>query len=571
MKRCPECKRDYYDDSLSYCLDDGAALLDGPGNAGERPTKIIGAGSRSEAPTRPQFGARVPDRRPETPGEAAERRRSSVRMVVASLGVLLVVAAVGFVAYRYLAFNAGQIESIAVMPFTNQSGDPDVEFLCDGMTEALISSLSRVPTVSVKARNSVFRYKGREVATRDVARDLGVKSVLLGWITTAADHVSLRLELVDPSTESVIWSELYERKRSDLVSLQSDIARDVSKKLHDKLSGTEIARIERRPTTNSEAYQLYLRGRFEWNKRQKEPLLRAVDYFKQAIALDPAFGLAHVGLADCYIVFNTYEVAPPSEAYPLARAAVQKALELDPEMADAHAALAAINEDFDWDFTAAERNYRRSIELAPNNASTHQWLGEFLRMLGNFDEAIAEGKRSVELDPVSLAANNSFGLTYFYGKRFDEAIAQQKKTIELDPTYPWPYARMADCYALKGMYNEASAQYRKAIELSNNGAGASWVLAHYGYSLGRSGNLAEARKVERQLRERQKIEFIEGDNLAILYYGLGDIDATFAELERGYKERSPGIRYIKVDPRYGDDLRSDPRYAVLLKKIGVPL
>lgn len=579
MKRCPECRRDYFDDSLLYCLDDGSALLDGPagsdGYTDEPATAIMSKpgtpaarARHGEDPT--PTGVRRAEQTAVLPSDVRPGPSRTFDKRILAVSILFVITALGvYFGYPYLGANTRQIESIAVMPFANESGDADLEFVCDGMTEALIGALSKLPDLSVKARNSVFRYKGREVDIQEIGKVLGVQAVLMGRVTKLSDRLNLRLELVNIPTETVIWSEEYGRTQADLVALRSEIARDVSAKLTNKLSGTDIEKIQEYPTINSEAYQLYLRGRFEWKKRQKEPLLRAVDYFERAIELDPSFALAYAGLADCYIVFNSYDVAAPNESYPKARAAILKALELDPNLAPAYASLAAISEDFDWDFEAAERNYRRSIEIDPNNPSAYQWFGEFLRVVGRFDEAIASGMRAVELDPVSLPANNSLGITYFYAGRCDDAITQQTKSIELDPNYPWPYARLADCYTLKKMFDEALPLYRKAIELSDHGEGATWVLASYGHALAVSGNMLEAHKIEQLIRNRQKTEFVEGDSLALLYYGLGDREAAFSELERAYRDRSPGIRYIRAEPRYGADYRSDPRYLDLIEKIGL--
>jgi TolB-like protein/Tfp pilus assembly protein PilF len=555
MKRCPECRRDYYDDRLLYCLDDGSALLDGP--ASDEPvTAIFGdTGPKAESAATAK-------------GKEPGGRRSEKLLLVPVLFAAL--AAGVYLGYRYLyPGEIAEIDTIAVLPFVNESGDAEIEYLSDGLTEAVIVSVSRLPGISVKARSSVFRYKGRDISTTEVGRELSVQAVLMGRVRPRGDQLDLSLELVRLPGDTVVWSERYSRPQAELMSLQSSVAKDISAALRGRFTGADVHQLERQATANSKAYQHYLRGRFEWNKRQKENLLQAVEHFKQAIALDPDFALAYTGLADCYIVFNSYEVAAPSEAYPLARAAVQKALEIDPDLAEAYAALAAINEDFDWDWAAAELNYRRSIELAPNNPGAHQWFGEFVRILGRFDEAVSEGRRSMELDPVSLPANNTLGITFFYAGKYDDAIEQQRKTIQLDPNYPWSYARMADCFVAKKMYAEAWPLYRKAIEMSNSGTGASWVLAHYGYALAVAGDIAAARKIEQQLRERRKTVYIEGDILAILYYGLGDIDTAFAELERGYKERSPGVRYIKVDSRYGPDLKKDKRYEALIRKIGL--
>ena len=483
-------------------------------------------------------------------------------------GLLLVAAAAG----SYLLSTSGHgteaISSIAVLPFQNVSGDADAEYLSDGMTETLIGSLSHIPKLNVKARSSVFRYKGKNADAQTIGRELDVQAILLGRVAQRAEQLILNLELVDTHSENVIWSEQYNRKHTDLVSLQTEIARDVSDKLRQKLTAADEERLEKRHTDNTEAYQLYLQGRFQWNKRTKESLTLAVDYFHQAIAKDPDYALAYSGLADCYTVFNTYELATPGEAYTKARIAAQKALEIDPTLGEAYATLADVKESFDWDFEGAERDHQKAIALAPNYATAHQWYGELLRKLGRSDEAIAELQRARELDPLSLVINASLGQTLFYAGRYDEAILQLRKVLEINATFASAHGMLGRCYTMKEMYGEAIAEHQKAIALSNGGY---FELGGLAITLAKSGKRNEARKIREQLTDRQKHEYVDRATLASLHFVLGDKEEALSNLEKAYEDKSTGLAYIKVNPAYDDEFRSHPRFRELLRKVGLPL
>lgn len=377
----------------------------------------------------------------------------------------------------------------------------------------------------------------------------------------------MNLELVDTQTENVIWSAQYRRKQTDHVSLQPEIARDVSEKLRQKFTDADEKRLEKRQTENTQAYQLYLQGRYQWNKRTRESLKHAVEYFEQAIEKDPNYAMAYSSLADCYTVFSTYDVAPPNEAYTKARLAAQKALEIDPTLGEAYATLADVKESFDWDFAGSERDYRRAIALAPNYATAHQWYGELLRKLGRADEAVAEQRRAQELDPLSRVINSSLGQTLYLARRYDEAIAQLRKVIEMDADFAAPYRILGWCYTVKGMYAEAIAEHRKAVALSNGGDS---ELAGLAYALAKSGKESEARKILDRLNEKQKRGYFDHSSLALIHFALGEKEEALINLEKAYLEKSTGLPYIKVSPAYDDEFRSNPRFQELLRKIGLP-
>ena len=421
MKRCPECRRDYYDDTLLYCLDDGNALLDGPASRDEPATAILsepGAAATgfpgAEDQTRPQIlttdqtaiFAREAEAEPQkNVGDVSEKQsfpayRAAKPLITAAIVLVLLLG--GYFGYRYLGSNTKQIDSIAVLPFANESGNADVEYLSDGMTESLIGSLSQIPNLNVKARSSVFRYKGKETSAQAVGKELNVQAILNGRVVKRGDDLTLYVELVNTTTENVLWKAEYNRSMANLVSLQSEIARDVSNKLKTKLSGADEQKVAKNYTENAEAYQLYLKGRYHWNKRTGADIRKSVEYFQQAIDKDPTYALAYAALAEAYILIPNYTKDSPHDAMPKARAAAMKALEIDETLAEAHNALADVLYEYDWKFAEGEREFKRAIELNPNYATAHHWYSEYLLTMGRNEEAIAEIKRAQELDPLSF-------------------------------------------------------------------------------------------------------------------------------------------------------------------------
>jgi TolB-like protein/Flp pilus assembly protein TadD len=347
------------------------------------------------------------------------------------------------------------------MPFVNDSANPDVEYLSDGMTETLISSLSRLPDLNVKARSTVFRYKGKETDTRSLGKDLNVQAILNGRVAQRGEQITLSLELVDVATENAIWSQQYVRGQSDLVSLQSEIARDVSTKLQSKLSGADTAKVEKKYTADPEAYQLYLKGRFVWNKRTPDALKQALEFYKQAVEKDPTYALAYSGIADTYVNFPSYSMALPKDSMPQAKAAALRALELDDTVAEAHAAMGLYLSDYEGNRAGAETEYRRAIELNPTYATAHQWLSTTLIRSRRFDEALEEIKRAEELDPLSPIIGVNVGDTFVYMRRNDDAIEQYKRVLILDPGFAYAQSGLAWAYYLKGMYKEALPFFKR--------------------------------------------------------------------------------------------------------------
>lgn len=587
MKRCPECGRDYNDDSMSFCLDDGSELLFGPASMDEPATAILhSTAAPGEALTQAQIhtteqtaifpsGAEA---EPQSSGGLSERQslsahraaksQSKRNKLIAIFGIALLLLIGGFFGYRYVT-QAKQINSIAVMPFVNESGNADVEYLSDGMTETLISSLSNIPNLSVKARSTVFYYKGKETSPKKIGEELKVQAVLLGRVSQRGDDLKLSLELVNTETQDVIWSEQYNRKQSDLVSLQSEIAKTVSDKLRLKLTATEQERVSKTKTASSEAQQLYLKGRFHWNKRNTDDFQKAREYFQQAIAADPNYALAYAGLADTLALMPYYGNFRPSEYMPLAKQAAQKALEIEPNLAEAHASLGQILLNYDYDFKGAERELKRAIELNPKYPSAYQWLCEVYQYQGNFDQALLEINKALELDPLAMVINSQKGRALNLNGKRDEAVAQFKKTIELFPDSAMARNNLGLLYEANGMYSEAFEQVLATFKQPERIKNLQLEFEKDGYKGFVQKRLDEQLNRQRTDLERDKNSYLKSFAIALNYARLQDKDKTFEYLNKAYEQREPQIAELKVDPPF-KFLRDDPRFKELLKKVGFP-
>ncbi|MEO8648483.1 MAG: tetratricopeptide repeat protein [Acidobacteriota bacterium] len=580
MKKCPQCGRDYNDDSMSFCLDDGSELLFGPARPESGTPTSVATGfspvdepatailhttdAAREAPTRAQI--HTTEKTAVLPSGIADvpQKRFDKRLIAAP--ILVVVIALGvYLGYRSFSTTTKQIESIAVMPFVNESGNADVEYLSDGMTETLIGSLSNVPNLSVKPRSTVFRYKGKETDARTTGKELNVQAILNGRIVQRGDQLTLSLELVDVEKDNVLWSQQYVRKQSDLVSLQSEIARDVSSKLKTKLSGAEEAIVSKKYTENSEAYQLYLKGRYYWNRRTSEGLKKAIEQFQQAIDNDPNYALAYAGLADSYGLMQIYAGSPTSEVLPKAKAAALRALEIDDSLVEAHASLAQLY-TFSWQWGDADREFRRAIQLNPNYPTVHQWYSAQLISVGSVDESLAEIKRAQELDPLSTVIAVNVATVYILRGNLDAAIALCNNFIELDSSFPATHVTLALAYQRQGRFEEAITAAQKGVELSKRSDGALGVLG-YCYAVG--GNRSEALAILREIEEKHARRESKGSSLAYIYTGLRDKDQAFAWLEKDFQARSGNLAFQLINPILGT-LNSDARYADLRRRMGLP-
>ncbi|MFL6467601.1 MAG: TPR end-of-group domain-containing protein [Pyrinomonadaceae bacterium] len=575
MKRCPECGREY-DSSMMFCLDDGAELLYGPASGeavlpalDESTTAILHSTDAPGNAATLNF-SRTTDRSVALPGDQTRspaRSGSSRNLIVAVAGGVLLFATLGIGGYLFYSRSAGskQIESIAVMPFVNDGGNPDGDYLSDGMTETLINSLSQIPNLSVKARSSVFRYKGKEVDPKKVAAELGVQAILTGRVIQRGDQLTLSVELIDGLTENTIWGNKYERKGSDLVSLQSEVARDVSGKLKSKISGADAAKVEKTFTANPEAYQLYLKGNYYWNKRTADNLKKSIEYFNQAIEKDPGYGQAYAGMALAYVLLPEYFGGTVEDSLSKGTAAARRALELDSSLAEAHAALGLALAD-DLKFAESNQELQQAIKLNPNYATAHQWYANNLTVTKKFDEGIAEGRRAQELDPLSLIVNENLAEFYYYAGQYDKALEQEKATIALDPTFFLPHLGAGQAYEMKGMYPEALAEYKQLQELNDD---PNYYLSAIGHLYAVTGKREEALRVLTQLKEMSNKRRVAGYNFAIIYAALDDKDKAIEFLEKDHQVKESIFKYVAVDPFF-KGLHSDPRFIDLMRRAGFP-
>jgi serine/threonine protein kinase/Tfp pilus assembly protein PilF len=457
------------------------------------------------------------------------------------------------------------IDSVAVLPFVNASGDPDMEYLSDGITESLINSLSRLPNLKVMSRDSAFRFKGKDTDAQKVGRVLKVRAVFKGRVMQRGGDLNIGAELIHARDNSHIWGEQYARKADDLFALQGEIAKEMTAALRLRLTGDEEERVVKSYAPNPGAYRDYLKGLYWLNKWSGESN-KGIGYFQQAIVKDPAYALAHSGLADCYNMIGLYSLVPPKEAYPKANAAAHKALELDDALAEAHASLGLIKTFYDWDWPGAEGELQRAIALNPDLAFAHVLRGTLVLSMGRIEEGITEYKRGLELDPFSNVVNRLLAVGYYMARQYDQAIEQSRNTLELDLNTLMSYRTLGGAYLQKSMFKEGMAEFEKMLAIWPDSAQALSLLGH-GYAM--QGQRAEARQMLARLDELSKHKYVPGVCQARIYTGLGDKDQAFEWLEKSYADRSVGgLPYITVDPIF-DPLRSDLRFADLLRRMNL--
>ena len=453
------------------------------------------------------------------------------------------------------------IDSVAVLPFSNASADPNTEYLSDGITESLINSLSQLSNLRVVARTTVFRYKGKEIDPQKIGRDLNVRAMVTGRVQQHGDSLMIQAELVDVEKGSQLWGGQFNRKLADVIGIQEEISKEISEKLRLKLTGEEKQRLTKRYTQNAEAYQLYLKGLYHMDKITPEGKLKAREYFQQAIDKDPGYALPYAGLAVSYVYLSGL---PAREAMPKARAAAGKALELDDRIAEAHLSMGLVNLWYDWDWAAAGEHYKRAIALNPAYPLAHFEYANYLSALGRSDEALAETKRALDLDPVSPLFNTGMAFQLYRSRRFDEAIEQDRKTLDIDPSFAPSHDVLGLTYAAKGMYREALTEFEKLPR--------GWGESNVAYAHARLGERSQALRMLDEFKAKSKQKSASGDSFssdfAVIYLGLGEKDQAFAWLEKAYEERSLiFLSNLKVDPLW-DPLRSDPRFTDLLRRIG---
>ena len=536
-------------------------------------------GSLTESPDEHTFSEPVSTVPPSSAGTASGLSQASSaefifnelkrRKLWVFVGVVMVLGVIVLGFYLRARNSEGAIDSIAVLPFENQNHDANTDYLSDGVTESIINSLTQIPNLRVIARGSSFRYKGRDTDPVAAGHELGVRAVLTGRLLQRGDNLTVSAELVDVRDNKQLWGDQYERKISDLLSVQREIATEISGSLRLKLSAPEQTRITKRYTDNPEAYQLYLKGRFYWNKRTEEGVKKALDYFQEAIEKDPNYALAYTGIADSYSLETMHiDVGSlsPSEAAPKAKAAAMKALEMDSSLSEAHTSLAFIKLIFDWDWTGSETEFKRALALNPNDAAAHHWYSHLLMAMGRSRESLAESKRALELDPAGVIITVHLGWHYLNAHEYDLGINQLQKALEMDPNFGVAHWYLGLCYEQKGKYPEAESELRKAQDLLKENAA---ITADIGHLYAVSGRKDQALKVIQELNELAKRRYVSSYNVGLIYFGLGDKDRGFEWLDNAYRERSDLLVYLNADPRLAD-VHADPRFADLVKRVGLP-
>jgi TolB-like protein/Flp pilus assembly protein TadD len=543
-----------------YCLEDGARLL-GESSSPDEPATAIQIPQETDPPTRILTSpADTP------PRDAANRTRDRLLRAAGALALMAVVA-IG--AYIYNGRESSkQISSIAVLPFQNRGDDADTQYLSEGLAESLIYRLSQLPDLKVSPTSTVFRYEGREVDPVAVGKELGVNAVLSGRIVQHGEKLTISVNLVDIRNDRLLWGEQYDRTMSELLSTQREIAREIVEKLRLKVSPDEKG-LTKSYTESNQAYQMYLKGRFYWNKRTDESMHRSIDYYKQAIEADPAFALAYSGLADTYNLISAPEAGggseSPNDVLPKAKAAATRALEIDPDLAEAHVSLAHSLYYYDRDFPGAEREFKKAIELDPRYAVGHHWYAVFLTISGRFDEALAEIRRAQELDPLSLSINAWVGWILSLAGQNEQALEQLLKTKEMDPAFRITLHRLALVYADQGMFDKAIAEAKELSRVSDGRLG-TLTLA---YIYAQAGMRREALEQVNSRIEMSKNSFVSPASIGMVYALLGDKDTAFKWLERANDEHDLLVLRVKHDPRFRS-LRGDPRLDDLMRRMRLP-
>lgn len=475
--------------------------------------------------------------------------------------ILLLLAGIIYV----MAARKPSINSIAILPFDNVGHDPNMQYLSDGITESLINNLTQVQQLRVMARGTVFTYQGKQIDPRKVGKDLDVEAVVMGQVQEQGGHLTISVDLIKASDGTELWGQQYNKSAADILNIQDEISREISDTLRLRLTGEQLVQVTKHYTENTEAYQLYLKGMYYWNKDTPDDFQKAIEAFKQAIDKDPNYALAYAGLAHTYASMSFEGVITPEQGLQLTLAAASKAIQLDDRLAEAHTAMGSALW-LKWDMTGQNREYSRALELNPNLVYALHFHSQYFRIKRRFDEAIVEAKKAQSLDPLSEETNNALGATYYWAGRYDEAIAQYKKTLALNRNYAQTYDYLSDAYARKKMNREAIDAEQKYLSLAGDEEGASDLLADY-----HSAGYQEARRRQYEtglasLKDAAEQQYVSPMNFVFVYTNLDDKDQAFAWLEKAYQEHSPWLTYLPADPQF-DPLRSDPRFAELVSKI----
>jgi eukaryotic-like serine/threonine-protein kinase len=457
------------------------------------------------------------------------------------------------------------IDSLAVLPFANTSGDPEYEYLSDGITGSLINILARIPKLRVMAQSTISRYKGREIDPQAVGRELNVRAVLTGRMMQSGGSLRIGAELVDVATGCQLWGGQYDRTPGDIFAVQDKISEEISGKLRPQLTRAEKKHLTRHPTENPEAYQLYLKGRYSWNKWTEEGFYNAIDYFQQAVEKDPEYALAYTGLADSYVLLGWNSYLPPKKAFPQGKLSAMNALRLDRHLAEAHTSMAALLWLYDWRWEEAQAEFTRSLELSPTYPTANHWYAEYAMTMGRHEEALAKMKSGQDLDPLSLIINVAVGWNLYFARRYDEAIEQLLRTVELEPNYPVTYWILGLLRRQTGSYQLALSEGEKGVTLSGGSPLMRAALAH---TLAAAGRTQEALRMLDDLTKLAQQKYVAPYFLAGIHIGLGENDRAIEYLEKSYGEHSHWLIYLHIDPSM-DGLREDPRFQDLLRRVGV--
>jgi TolB-like protein/DNA-binding winged helix-turn-helix (wHTH) protein/Flp pilus assembly protein TadD len=523
------------------------------------------------SPVEPPKGSIEPGKTdPAAPSAAAAANQetffSKHRGFLLAAGVALAAVSVALVLYYGSAKGAKQppIRSLAVLPLKNLSGDPTQEYLADGMTEALIGRLAGVHNLRVVSRTSVMRFKDTDLSVPEIAKTLQVDAIVEGSVIRDGSRIRVHAQLIRAATDEHVWSEAYDRELRDVLSLQSDVAQSIARKVEVTVTGQEHANLNSARTVDPEAYEAYLKGRYYWNKRTADSMPKAALYFEQAITKDPGYGAAYSGLADCNSGLAWHGFMSPEEVLPKAYAAAQKAVEIDPQSAEAHASLALVL-DHKWNWPAAEVEFKRALELNPQYANAHHWYGDYLSIQGRHDEALIEAKRALELDSLNLMIGTWVGLRYYLARQYDVAVEQSRNTLDLDSTFAAAHLIMGESYLQQGKHKEGLDELQKAADLSGNSP---LYTAQVGVSLGLAGEKKEALRVIHELQAISGKRYVSPYGVAQIYATLNDKEQTYKWLETAYRDRAVWMSYLAVDPVF-DSIRSEARFRDLLRRVGL--
>jgi TolB-like protein/DNA-binding winged helix-turn-helix (wHTH) protein len=505
--------------------------------------------------------------RPSLRAPTSRSRKRVAAIVFATFAVALVVLYFARASTNLLSRRGSRaIHSIAVLPFDNFSGDPEQQYFADGMTEALTADLGQIRGLRVPSRTSVMYYKRANKQLREIARELDVDALVEGSVTRFGNHVGVTVQLLDGSRDQHLWGSSYERDSRDVVTLQHELARSITEELKISLTPEEQQLLKSSHPVNPDAYSSYLHGRYYWYKRTNEGFQKSIQYYEQAIVADPGYAPAYAGLADAYALLasSPNDALPPNEAMPKAKAAAQKALQLDDGLAEAHASLAYVSMVYEWNWAKAEKEFRRAIEINPHYAGAHEWYAQLLAARGREEEALSEVKKARDADPMLVLMHAAVAEVLYYSRHYDDVIAQCRQTLEMDPGYPLAHLHLGRAYTAKGMYSEAITEYRKAQDsLGETPA----IVTAIGYTNAKAGDRSPARKALELLKTQSNQRYVPALYFAAIYTGLGDSKEGIAWLETAYQEHYDYLVYLNVDPM-ADSLRSSPRFQALLQKLG---